>query len=61
MEASCSSSEFSESFTESDESVYSETSSETNNDSYYSDECFENDISQHLSAAMDTQCKKEVS
>ena len=39
MEASCSkdvssSSEFSESFTGSDESIYSETSSETNSDSY---------------------------
>ena len=59
MEASCSkdvssSSEYSESFTGSDESVYSETSSETNSDSYHSDEYYENDISQDLSAAMDS-------
>ena len=60
MEASCSknvtsSSEFSKSFTGSDESVYSETSSETNSDSYHSDQYFENEISQDLSAAMDSQ------
>ena len=45
MDASCSkdvssSSEFSESFSESDESVYSETSSESDSDSYYSDEYY---------------------
>ena len=60
MDASCSKdvrskSKFSEGFTESDESVYSETSSETNSDSYHSDEYYENDISRDLSAAMDTQ------
>ena len=60
MDASCSkdvssSSKFSESFTESDESVYSETSSESDSDSYYSDEYYENDISRDLSAAVDTQ------
>ena len=60
MDASCSkdvssSSKFSESFTESDESVYSETSSESDSDSYYSDEYYENYISQDLSAAADTQ------
>ena len=45
MDASCSkdvscSSEFSKSFSESDESVYSETSSELGSDSYYSDEYY---------------------
>ena len=60
MEASCckdasSSSEFSESFIESDESIYSETSSETSSDFYHSDEYYENDIPQHLSATLDTQ------
>ena len=40
-----SSSEFSEILTESDESVYSETSSESDSDSYYSDEYQENNIS----------------
>ena len=40
--------------TESDESVYSETS-KTNSDSYNSDEYYENDISQDLEAAIDTQ------
>ena len=60
MDASCSkdvssSSKFSESFTESDESVYSETSSESDSDSYYSDKYYENDISRDLSAAVDTQ------
>ena len=50
-----SSSEFSEILTESDESVYSETSSESDSDSYYSDEYYENDISRDLSAAVDTQ------
>ena len=53
-DVSSSSSEFSKSFTESDESVYSETS-ETNSDFYHSYEYYENDISQDLSAAMDTQ------
>ena len=51
----CSSSKFSKSFTESDESVYSETSSESDSDSYYSDEYYENNISQDLSAELDTQ------
>ena len=62
MDASCSkdvvattSSEFSKSFSESDEPVYSETSSESDSDSYYSDEYYENDISRDLSAAVDTQ------
>ena len=60
MDASCSkdvssSSKFSKSFTESDESVYSETSSESDSDSYYSDKYYENDISRDLSAAVDTQ------
>ena len=60
MDGSCnkdvsSSGKFSQSFTESDESVYSETSSESDSDSYYSDECQENNISQDLSAAVDTQ------
>ena len=60
MDANCSkdvssSSEFSESFTETDESVYSETSSESGSDSYYSDEYYENNISRDLSAAVDTQ------
>ena len=62
MDASCSkdvvattSSEFSKSFFESDEPVYSETSSESDSDSYYSDEYYENDISRDLSAAVDTQ------
>ena len=59
MDASCSkdssSSEFSESFSESDESVYSETPSEWGSDSYYSDEYCEIDISRDLSAAVDTQ------
>ena len=50
-----SSSEFSKILTESDESVYSETSSESDSDSYYSDEYYENDISRDLSAAVDTQ------
>ena len=50
-----SSSEFSEILTESDESVYSETSSESDSDSYYSDEYQENNISQDFSAAVDTQ------
>ena len=50
-----SSSEFSESFSESDESVYSETSSESDSDSYYSGEYYENYISWDLSAAVDTQ------
>ena len=49
MDASCSknvssSSKCSKSFTESDESVYSEIS-ESDSDSYHSDECYENDIS----------------
>ena len=56
MDASCSkdvssSSEFSKSFTKSDESVYSETSSGSDSDSYYSDEYYSRD----LSAAVDTQ------
>ena len=61
MDASCSkyvsssSSEFSKSYTESDESVYSEKSSESNSDSCHSDESYENNISWDLSAAMDTQ------
>ena len=60
MDASCSkdvssNSKFSETFTESDELVYSETSSETNSDSYHSDEYYENYISWDLSAAIDTQ------
>ena len=60
MDANCSkdvssSSEFSESFTETDESVYSETSSESGSGSYYSDEYYENNISRDLSAAVDTQ------
>ena len=60
MDASCSkevssSREFNKSFTESDESVYSETSSESDSDSYYSDEYQENNISRDLSAAVDTQ------
>ena len=59
MDANCSrddssSSEFSESFTETNESVYSETS-ESGSDSYYSDEYYENNISWDLSAAVDTQ------
>ena len=49
MDANCSrddssSSEFSKSFTETNESVYSETS-ESGSDSYYSDEYYENNIS----------------
>ena len=60
MDANCSkdvssSSEFRESFTETDESVYSETSSESGSDSYYLDEYYENNISRDLSAAVDTQ------
>ena len=60
MDASCSkdvssNSKFSETFTESDELVYSETSSETNSDSYHLDEYYENYISWDLSAAIDTQ------
>ena len=60
MDGSCSkgvgsSSEFSESFSESDEPVYSETSSESDTDSYFSDEYYENDLSRDLSAAVDTQ------
>ena len=60
MDANCSkdvssSSKFSKSFTESDESAYSETSSEWDSDSYYSDEYYENNISWDLSAAVDTQ------
>ena len=60
MDASCSkevssSREFNKSFTESDESVYSETSSESDSDSYYSDEYQENNISRDFSAAVDTQ------
>ena len=60
MDASCSkdissSSEFSKHFTESDESVYSETSSESDSDSYHSDEYDENNISRDLSAAVDSQ------
>ena len=60
MDASCSkdassSSEFSESFSESDELVYSETSSQSDSDSYYSDQYYENDISRDLSAAVDTR------
>ena len=60
MDANCSkdvssSSKFSESFTETDESVYSETSSESGSDSYYLDEYYENNISRDLSAAVDTQ------
>ena len=60
MDASCSkdvssSSKFSKSFTESDESVCSETSSESASDSYYSDEYYKNDTSWDLSAAVDTQ------
>ena len=59
MDANCSkdvnsSSEISKSFTETDESVYSETS-ESGSDSYYSDEYYENNISRDLSAAVDTQ------
>ena len=59
-DASCSknvssSSKCSKSFTESDESVYSEISSESDSDSYHSDECYENDISWDLSSAVDTQ------
>ena len=59
MDANCSkdvssSSEISKSFTETDESVYSETS-ESDSDFYYSDEYYENNISQDLSAAVDTQ------
>ena len=50
-----SSSEFSEILTEIDESVYSETSSESDSDSYNSDEYQENNISRDLSAAVDTQ------
>ena len=49
-----SSSKSSKSFTESDESVYSETLSESDSDSYYSVEYYENNISQDLSAAVDT-------
>ena len=50
MDASCSkdvssSSKFSKSFTESDKSVYSETSSESNSDSCHSDEYYKNNIS----------------
>ena len=48
-----SSSKFDKGFTESDESVYSETS-ETKSDSYHSDEYYEN-ISWDLSAAMNIQ------
>ena len=60
MDASCSkdvssSSKFSKSFTESDKSVYSETSSESNSDSCHSDEYYKNNISWDLSAAVDTQ------
>ena len=60
MDISCSkdvssSSKFRESFSESDESVYSETSSESDSHSSYSDEYYENDISRDLSAAVDTQ------
>ena len=60
MDASCSkdissSSKFSKHFTESDESVYSETSSESDSDSYHSDEYYENNISRDLSAAVDSQ------
>ena len=60
MDANCSkdvssSSKFSESFTETGESVYSETSSESDSDSYYSDEYYENNISRDLSAELDTQ------
>ena len=60
MDAGCSkdlssSSESSKCFTEIDESVYSETSSEPTSDSYHSDEYYENDISPDLSAAVDTQ------
>ena len=59
MDASCSkavssSSKFSKHFTESDESVYSETSSELDSDSYHSDEYYENNISRDLSAAVDS-------
>ena len=59
MDASCSkdvssSSEFSECFTESDELVYSEKSSESDSDSYHSDEYYENNISWDLSAAVDS-------
>ena len=57
MDVSCSkdvrsSSELSKHFTESDESVYSETS-ETSSDSYHSDEYY--DIPWDLSASMDVQ------
>ena len=60
MDASCSkevssSREFNKSFTESDESVYSETSSESDSDSYHSDEYDENNISRDLLAAVDSQ------
>ena len=60
MDISCSkdvssSSKFRESFSESDESVYSETSSESDSHSSYSDEYYENDTSRDLSAAVDTQ------
>ena len=60
MDISCSkdvssSSKFRESFSESDESVYPETSSESESHSSYSDEYYENDISRDLSAAVDTQ------
>ena len=46
MDASCSkevssSREFNKSFTESDESVYSEISSESNSDSYHSDKFYQ--------------------
>ena len=60
IDANCSkdvssSSEISESFTETDESVYSEISSESGSDSYYSNEYYESNISRDLSAAVDTQ------
>ena len=54
-DVSSSSSEISKRFSESDESVYSKTSSESDSDSYYSDEYCENDISRDLSAAVDSQ------
>ena len=66
MDASCSkdvssSSEFSECFTESDELVYSEKSSESDSDSYHSDEYYENNISRDLSPAVDSQNQNQAS
>ena len=66
MDASCSKdvssgSEFSECFTESDELVYSEKSSESDSDSYHSDEYYENNISGDLSPAVDSQNQSQAS